>query len=254
MKLSALILAIIVAATSAPAVPAETTEPFVTTTSMQIYGDEDDGTPRDDQAEVVVDGPESVKIGDLIYIDLSSSLGSGFAYEVEPMPPGLRTFDNGQVIVCGTGNKNVTFTFSISCALDGDSDVVIHKVKVSGAKAPGPPANPGDNLVQKVQDWVSEVDSPEQRDDAIKLAQSFASMAVIIEQGTFSTPTQLIQATATSNRDALKDNLVYWAPLLDNLMNELKAMAAVGKLPTTEAHGRVWNEVAQGLREYAETL
>jgi hypothetical protein len=88
----------------------------------------------------------------------------------------------------------------------------------------------------------------------MKLAQSFASIAVIIEQGTFSTPTQVIQATSTSNRDALQDNLIYWAPFLDNLMNELKAMAAMGKFPTTESHARVWTEVAQGLRDYAATL
>lgn len=223
-------------------------------TSMQVYGDEDDGTPRQDKAEVNIKAPDKVKVGDMIIIDLSESLGGGFDYEVEPTPPGLRTFDDGKVIVCGTGDKNVTYTFMISCALGGDSDIAVHKVKVTGAKAPGPPADPGENIVEKVKDWASDVDSPTKRDDAIKLAQSFASVAIVIEQDQFSSPAELVQATATSNRDALGENLSHWTPLLDSLMQELKAAAQIGKLQDVKDHARIWKDVAKGLREYATTL
>lgn len=221
---------------------------------MEIYGDKDDNTPREDKAEVVIKAPDKVKVGDMIIVDLSESLGGGFDYAVEPTPPGLRTFNKGKIIVCGTGDKNVTYTFSVSCALAGDSDIGIHKIKVTGAQAPGPPVNPGQNIIEKVKDWASEIESPTLRDDAIKLAQSFSSVSIIIEQGTFESTKALITATATSNRDAVSGNLEHWTPLLDSLMRELKAMAQLGILSDVTDHARIWKEVAQGLREFADKL
>ena len=232
----------------------QTPHNHISQTSMAVYGNADDNTPREDKAEVNIKAPDKVKVGDMIVVDLSGSLGGGFDYEVEPMPPQLRTFDDGKVIVCGTGGKNVTYTFMISCALGGDSDVAVHKVKVTGAQAPGPPPNPGDNLVEKVKEWASDVESDSKRDDAIKLAQSFASVAIINEQGTFDEPIDLIRATKNSNVDALGKNLNYWKPFLDSLMLELKAMDQLKLLSDMPSHTRIWKDVATGLREYADTL
>lgn len=206
------------------------------------------------KAEVVINAPDRIKVGDLIVVDLSDSIGDGFDYEVIPEPPGLKVFDNGKTLVCGTGDENTKYLFIISCALEGDSDIKTHTVTVYGAPQPGPPPNPGENMVEKVTSWCQDVDSPSKRDDALKLAQSFSSVAVIIEQDTFSSASELVKATSTSNRDALNGNLEYWTPLLDALMNELKAMAAAGKLPDVKSHAKVWREVANGLREYAATL
>lgn len=225
-----------------------------TQTSMQVYSESVDEASDDGKARVVIKAPEKIKIGDIITIDLSESSGEGFDYEVEPLPPGIRTFDNGKIIVCGTGDKNVTYTFMISCALEGSSNIKVHKIKVYGAQDTETPETPGENIVVKVKDWVSEVDSPSKREDAIKLAQSFASVAIVINQGTFTDVKSLIDATAKSNRDALGDKIEYWAPLLDALHKELNAMAQLGKLSDIRIHGRIWSEVAQGLREYAETI
>ncbi len=222
-------------------------------TSATVYG-QDDNTPCEDKAEINIKAPDKVKVGDMIVIDLSESLGGGFDYEVEPTPPGLRTFDNGKIIVCGTGSKNVTYIFSISCALKGDSDIAVHKIKVTGAAAPGPPVDPGHNIVEKVKDWAADVTSPTLRDDAMKLAQSFASVAVVIEQDTFNDAESLIIATAASNRDALNGNIENWTPLLNSLMGELKAMARLGKLLDVTDHAPIWRDVAKGLREFAATL
>jgi len=213
-----------------------------------------DGTPREGGAEVNIRAPDKVKIGDMIIIDLSESLGGGFDYAVEPIPPALLFFNDDRLIICGTGNKNLTYTFMISCALDDDSDIGVHKIKVTGSQAPGPPPEPGKNIVEKVKDWAGDVDSPDKRDDAIKLAQSFSSVAIVIEQDTFNTPAELVQAASTSNRDALGSNLENWTPFLDSLMQELKAMAKLGELNNVKDHAQIWKEVAQGLREYAETL
>lgn len=223
-------------------------------TTMQVYGDDDDGTPREDKAEVNIKAPTKVKVGDMIVIDLSESLGGGFDYKVDPTPPGLRTFDDGKIIVCGTGSKNVTYTFMVSCALDGDSDIGVQKIKVTGAAAPGPSPNPGENLVEKVKDWAEDVESPTKKEDALGLARSFSTVAALIDEGTFTTSKELLLGAKASNRDALGENISNWIPFTQELILELKTMSQHGLLSKVIDHAKVWREVAQGLREYANTL
>ena len=210
--------------------------------SMVVYGQDDQ---EDQKAEVVIKAPTRVKVGDLIVIDLSESLGAGFDYEVEPMPPGLRTFDNGRIIVCGTGSENVVFNFMVSCALDGDSDIAIHKVTVTVDTSEDKV-----DIVSKVAEWAALVDSPNTREDALKLSQSFSSVAVVIEQGTFKNTKDLVRATAMSNRDALNGNLEHWVPFLDALMLQLRSMS----ISDVKSHAVVWRDVAAGLQEYANSL
>lgn len=232
--------------------PIEQTEPAPQQISMELHSSQSQQDAS--KAEVNIVGPDRVKIGDLIIIDLSASLGSGFDYDIFPRPPGLRTFDNNKIIVCGTGDKNVTYTFVISCALDNNSDIAVHRVKVYGAQELGPSPNPGQNIVEKISEWASDVQSPDKYTDAIKLAQSFSSIAIIIDQDAFDSPLALIEATAISNRDALGNNVQHWAPLLNKLMVELKATAELGLLPDAKSHSRIWKDVAQGLREYADLI
>jgi hypothetical protein len=220
-------------------------------------------TPESPEATVLIDSEAKVVIGDLIVLDLTQSKGTGFDYYVDPVPPGLRTFDGGRVIVCGTGNKPITYTFMISCAYGENSDIAIHKVKVVGREPvpvqpkpvePPAPLAPASPMVAKVKLWASQVQSTNKRDEARGLAQSFASMAVMIDTNNFNTAGELIAASARSNREAMRGNLDSWAGFLDNLMGELKTQAASGRLSTVKSHGPVWRDVAQGLREYADTL
>lgn len=234
--------------------PAEQAEPVPQQTSMELYSSHVYKQQDTGKAEVNIVGPDRAKVGDLITLDLSGSIGEGFDYEVFPKPPGLRTFDDKRIIVCGTGNKNITYTFVISCALDGDSDVAVHRVKVYGAQESGPSPNPGQNIVEKVSEWASDVQSPNKYDDCIKLAQSFSSIAIIIDQDAFDSPFVLIEATAISNRDALGNNIQNWAPMLNRLMVELKAAAELGLLPDAKSHSQIWKDIAQGLREYAAVI
>jgi hypothetical protein len=217
----------------------------------RVYTQDDSG--REDKPEVVIEAPTTVKVGDMIVIDLSKSLGGGFDMIVKPTLPSARVFDEGKVIVSGTGYKTQEYLVIVSCALNGQSDVKTHTIRVIGPQ-PMTPVNPGENIAGKVSDWCEAVDSPTPRDDALKLAQSFASLASVIENNTFETPREIITATKTSNRDALGTNLDHWIPLLDGLMNELKAMEAAGMLPDAQAHGPVWRAVSEGLTAYAAQL
>ena len=224
------------------------------TKNQTVFKNADDVTPRKDKAEVVIKTEDKVKVGDLILIDLSESIGGGFDYYIEPKPPGLRFFDNGKIIVCGTGDQNVIYKFMISCALNGNSDINVKEIRVVGAAPPGPPPKPGENLIEKIQDWASEVESPTKRDDAIKLAQSFSSMAFVIEQDTFTTLAELLSATKASNKDALNGNLENWRPFTQALNLELKTMADNGLIPELMDHAKVWRDIAKGLETYANTL
>lgn len=224
------------------------TEQHTPTAIASVYGQEAEGGPQ-----VVINAPDKIKVGDMIVIDLSQSQGGGFDVIVQPALPSARTFDDGKVIVSGTGYKTQDYLVIVSCALDGQSDVKTHTIKVIGPQ-PVIPVNPGENIPQKVLSWCDGVDSPTLRDDAMKLAQSFASLATVIENGTFQDASEIVAATKTSNRDALGANLEYWVPLAEGLMNELKAMAKAGLLPDAQAHGPVWRAVSEGLKEYANQL
>lgn len=209
---------------------------------------------RVDQAEVNIKAPVSVKVGDVIYIDLSESLGGGFDFEITPKPPGLRTFDEGRIIVCGTGNANITYTVTVSCALEGDSDLGTHKIRVSGAQEVVVPVNPGEGLVDKVGEWALDVDSASKKVEALALADSFEETAGLINDDTLKSIDTITKVTAASNRNALGDNIDSWRPFLDSLSRELKAMSMDDQLIDAEDHAPVWLELSQGLRKYANTL
>ena len=116
------------------------------------------------------------------------------------------------------------------------------------------PVEPGENLVDKVKQWADDVLSDLKKEEALKLSQSFMSIASMIEQGTFSTPVELVSATKISNGSALGDNISKWIPFLNSLMQELQAMNKIGKLPDMQSHASVWREIARGLEEYTTTL
>lgn len=204
-------------------------------------------------ANVVIDAPKAVQVGDMIVVDVSGSIGGGFDWEVIPAPPSVRLFNDGKVMCAATGPTSGEYLFIISCARDGQSNVKTHVVTVLG-NGPVVPDKPGVNIASKVLVWCSGVESPTPRDDAMKLAQAFASMATVIEGGAFENPAELVVATKAATKDALGDNLKHWVPLLDGLMNELKTMAQAGMLQDISAHAPVWKAVAQGLNEYAQQL
>ena len=199
--------------------------------------------------KVVINAPDKVDIGDIIVVDLSESVGGGFDFQIIPEPKQVFVDSNGKVIYCSTGKVSTEYRFIVSCAVDGQSDVENKVVKVIGP--PSGPVEPGDNFVAQVASWIDLVSSPDIRDDALKLSQSFSSVATLIESGMFQEAGEIIEATAKSNKDALNGNLENWVPFLDALMVELTAMDVAGKLPTVESHAKVWRDVASALSQYA---
>jgi hypothetical protein len=196
--------------------------------------------------KLMVEGPTKIKIGDLAIISVEKSTASSFKWL---MPSGNHLIiDDGRRVVFSSGVGG-EFQFIVACAMGDQCDVAIHTVTVIGG-----PATPSDNLGSKISGWCDRVDSKTKRDDVLVLAQSFSSVALIMEGGTLTTPGDIVAATYNSNKDALGERLEDWSPFREALATELKRLAVDSKLQTTEDHIRIWKAIAYGLRRYAETL
>lgn len=199
-------------------------------------------------ANIVFSGPSKCKAGDLVVLSVEGSHASSFKWTILPSTDNFLVIDGGKraVFSSGVGGE---FKFIVACAYKDTCDVYVHTLVVNGDKP-----QPTDNLSSKIAFHCDKVDSVTKRDDCIKLAQSFASVAMVMEGGNLNTPSDIVQATAKSNKDALGDRLDDWKPFRSGLASELEALAKAGHLTDTASHVRVWKIIADALREYATTL
>jgi len=204
--------------------------------------------PVEEVAELVVEGPTKAKVGDLVVISVEKSRASSFKWIMLPSTSNFLVIDGGKRVVFSSGVGG-EFRFIVACSLGDTCDVAVHTVTVIGS-APGPV----DNLASKVSLWCDSVESDTKRDDCLGLAQSFSSVALVMEGGSLTTPEEIVRATIKSNQDALGDKLENWLPFRSSLSKELSAMAGAGKLTDTQSHIKVWKAIAAGLRQYAATL
>ncbi len=198
------------------------------------------------QAHLVVVGPEKVKMGELVVISVEESDAASYKWIVIPETKNFMVIDGGKRAVFSSG-KGGTYKFFISCSLGGTVDSAVHVVLVKG----GVP-QPSDDFATRIATYCERVDSDTKRDDCLALAQSFASVALIM--GEDSSPSEIVAATFKSNQDALGSKLNNWLPFRQGLSQELKSMADKGKLSDTASHVRVWKQIASALRAYASTL
>ncbi len=198
------------------------------------------------QAHLVVVGPEKVKMGELVVISVEESDAASYKWIVIPETKDFMVIDGGKRAVFSSG-KGGTYKFFISCALGNTVDSAVHVVVVKG----GVP-QPSDSFSTRIATYCERVDSDTKRDDCLALAQSFASVALIMADD--ASPTEIVAATFKSNQEALGNKLDNWLPFRQGLSRELKSMADKGGLSDTASHIRVWKQIASALRAYASTL
>jgi hypothetical protein len=199
-------------------------------------------------AKLVVEGPTKVKAGDLVVISVEKSRAASFKWIVLPSTDNFLVIDQGKRVVFSSGVGG-EFRFIVACSLGDTCDVAVHTVTVVGEAA-----TPADNLASKIALWCDQIQSESKRDECLALAQSFSSVAMVMEGGTLTTPAEIVKATFKSNQDALGDSLEAWTPFRKGLAQELGTMADKGELPDTESHIKVWKAIAAALRDYASTL
>jgi len=200
------------------------------------------------KAEVVIEGPTEIKIGQLARFDVTKSAGKTFKWKVLPPTTNFEVYDDGRRAVFSSTTAG-DFTFIVACANDNDVDVKTHIVKVGdGGETPTPgPVNPATGIAGKVVELSKLVNSPNKKAESAKLAASFTGIAKQITDGQLTTAEQIIEAQATANRAALGNSLTTWVPFLTSLQKEMKTQAEAGLLVTAEQHSALWVQIATGL-------
>jgi len=205
-------------------------------------------------AEIIVDVVKEGKVGQLIRFDLSKSSGSMFKWKVIPTSQNLEIYESGRKAVFSADTPG-EYTFIIAAALKDTVDVKTVIVKIGNESTPTPiivtPVIPSSPLAAKITSWADMVNSPTKKTEAVKLADSFLSVANLIRApGGLSTPEDIIAKTATTNRTALGSQIAVWVPFLTNLQTEMKTRSESGLLTTAEQHAIMWIEISTVLRTY----
>jgi len=203
------------------------------------------------KAEIIIEGPKEVAVGQLARLDVTKSAGGTFKWKVLPEGVDFEVYDDGRKVIFSSGTPG-DYVFIVACANDNDVDVKVLTIRVgegSPVTPPGPPNPPAPSagLSGKVVDWANLVTSPNKKAEAQKLAESFTKVRQDIVNGQLATAEQIIVATKDSNRAALGNSLALWVPFLEKLQKEMQLQAEAGVLVTPEQHAKVWGEIAAGL-------
>lgn len=177
-----------------------------------------------------------IKVGQLLVLQAGPAEADNFAWKVMPETKNFLVIDNGKR-ACFSAETPGIYVFILATTKNGIVDVQMHAVQV------------GDSQVVGVQGWLAKVaDYPGKREDQLKLAQSFSSVAALITSGVINSPEDISAATKKSNQDALGDNYAKWEPFFVALRDELNALAAAGKLTDGASHATKWREIAVALQ------
>jgi hypothetical protein len=226
---------------------------------LTILKDDEEVDPVADVAQVVVNAQELGEVGELIRFDVSESNAESFKWLLVPESVDFEVYDDGKRAVF-SARKPGEYMFIVACAYKGTVDVTTHVVTIVGPDPQPDPDDPdeypvvpkpaeGASLVEWMPYWCSQAKRP--KDETMRLAASFESVAATISAGVNTTPQEIIAATGDANRQALGASMQAWMPVLQNLQAVLKTRAEVGTLTTADQHAEAWREIAEGLRGYA---
>jgi len=228
--------------------------------SLTVLKDDEEVNPAADVAQVVVNAQELGEVGELIRFDVSESKAESFKWLLVPESVDFEVYDNGKRAVF-SARRPGEYMFIVACAYKDTVDVTTHVVTIIGPDPQPDPDGPDDeypvvpkpaegaSFVEWMPYWCSQAKRP--KDETMRLAASFESVAATISAGVNTTPQEIIAATGEANRQVLGASMQAWMPVLQNLQAELKTRAEVGTLTTAEQHAETWREIAEGLRGYA---
>lgn len=202
--------------------------------------------------------PQRVHAGDLVILDASASTAKDFAWALCGSDKTYLPVDGGRRCVFSSGTPG-RFHFVLAVGAADRVALAQHVIEVENTSPPEPddPTVPDApdlphgkfGLAQLARDWVLETTpaSPSRHATAQSLAGSFRSLAAAIAAGTLTQPGMILEATRTSNRDALAANVETWKPWSDKLARELETLHQQGSLSTANDFQAAWEEIAQGL-------
>ena len=197
-------------------------------------------TPDDPaEAKLVLVGPHSCRVGELVRLDVSGSTAATFEWRLTPDSVDFEVYDAGSRAVF-SARKAGEYQFIVACAKGDTVDIAVHIVKVLGP----PPMPQTDNLTDWIPYWNWDLDLPKAEIEA--MAASFEAVAAQADD--FEDIGDFIKATAKASREALGDRVEVWKPILDNVGANLSEKAETGAMTTPEECREEWLKVAEGLR------
>jgi len=206
------------------------------------------------KAEIIIEGPTEIKIGQLARLTVEKSNSKTFKWKVLPATDNFQVYDDGRRAVFSSPVMG-EFVFIVAGANDGDVDVMTLTLRVTNEGGVGPsptPVNPATGLAGKVYEWSKAITSANKKAEAGKLAESFSNIAKQIQDGQLITADQIVAATKSGNQAALGNALQSWVPFLEQLQKEMKTQAEAGLLVTPEQHAIMWRQIAEGLMNVAK--
>ena len=175
--------------------------------------------------KITVTAPQLFQPGQLIEIDASRSTGT-LTWAISPLPDAFRTYGKKACFVTDRDIKQYTIIIStdkikkvITINLGYDHDITINEFQT------------------EVISWIPVGHT---KLELMKLAQSFRSIARIIDIEILTEDDQIIDATAWLTSDALGPALEKWKPFLNQLQARFEAS------PPTDI-AVTWREVARAL-------
>ena len=176
-------------------------------------------------------GPDLFQPGQLIELNASGSTAKNLTWTILPPTPNFIVIGNKRAIFTSNGEVK-EYTIIVTGWLNGKSTQFIHTLSL------GYDSNIAvTELQEKIISWLP---ADRTHDEVIKLAQSFNSIARIIENGTLSSPEEIVEATAWSTSDALGESIDKWKPFLRSLEDYLDTSPP-------DDHASTWREIARAL-------
>ena len=189
------------------------------------------GAFQNEGCQITLNGPVLFQPGQLITLDASGSTATNLTWTILPHTSNFIVIGGRKAIFTSNG-EHKKYVIVVSGWLNGQAAKSIHTLTL------GYDSNIAvTDLQEKIISWLP---ADRTHDEVIKLAQSFNSIARIIENGTLSTPEEIVEATAWSTTDALGESIDKWKPFLTSLTDYLNTT------PPSD-HAMTWREIARAL-------
>lgn len=184
----------------------------------------------------LVDPRDSARVGQLIIIDASPSIGK-VTWKSDTK---FMAVEDGRKIAFSAEEEG-EYQFVIVAENNGSVDVMVYRIVVT---APLPPLTDMQRKVKQLT--VNIVKYPNKKADALKLAENFITIADKAVEKKL-TGQEIADQTKEANRQALGADLPKWKALLDGLGKELEARYSSNQLDTAEQHAELWREIGTAL-------
>lgn len=175
-------------------------------------------------------------------VEFTAPEGIKYDWKTIPETENFKVYEQGKKAVF---SSEISGEYLVICGYtkgDGHVEVLVYRIVADNRAAP---------LSLKVSNWCKSVASPSVKQDAMKLAESFRSVADLTEKGELADAEAVVVATADSNRAALGEQIINWKPFLEAMQKELIVMAESGTLPDAKSHVPIWDEIADALERFA---